>query len=49
MYVNSCMPHIFHRIQKRVEEIRKFIGNYIYYRKCNHSHIKAWRMAKNTI
>lgn len=40
---------IFFHGQRRVDEIRKFFGNYIYYRKCNHSHSVAWRMAKNTL
>lgn len=43
------MLHIFYRFQKRVEENRKFIGNYIYYRKHNHGHFEAWCMAKNTL
>lgn len=40
---------ILYRIQKRVEESRKFVGNYFYYRKQNHGHAQAWRMAKNTL
>jgi hypothetical protein len=49
MHSNYCMPYTFHRIQKRIEEARKFIGNYIYYRRHNHSHFNAWSMAKNTL
>lgn len=49
MHIHFGLPHIFYRIQKRVEETRKFIGNYIFYRKRNHGHIKAWYMAKNTL
>lgn len=43
------MFRFMNRLQKRIDEIRKFIGNYIYYRKLNHGHIEAWRMARNTL
>lgn len=49
MHSNFGMPHIIYRFQRRVEESRKFIGDYIYYRKHNHGHAQAWRMAKNTL
>jgi len=49
MHINLGVPHIFNRIQKRVDETRKFIVNYIYYRKHKHGHVVAWRMAKNTL
>jgi hypothetical protein len=49
MQSNFGMQNIIYRIQRRVEESRKFIGDYIYYRKHNHGHAQAWRMAKNTL
>ena len=49
MQINLFMPRVAHRIQKNADEIYKFIGNYIYYRKCFHNHKTAWNMAKNTL
>ena len=49
MHNNLCTPHIIHGFQKRADEVCKFIGNYIYYRKRNHSHSMAWSMARNTL
>ena len=49
MHFNLGMPHILYRVQRRVDRTRKFIGDYIYYRKRNHSRIMAWSMAKNTL
>lgn len=49
MHFNIGMPHLLQRLNKRVGETRKFIGNYIYYRKHRHSHTMAWSMAKNTL
>jgi len=46
MHFNLGMPHILYRVQKRVDRTRKFLGDYIYYRKRNHSRIMAWSMAK---
>ena len=43
------VTHVFHNMQRRMEETRKFLGNYIYYRKHNLSHDKAWSLAKNTL
>ncbi len=37
------------RMQTRMEKIRKFIGDYIYYRKRNHSHRMALQMVRNTL
>lgn len=49
MQINLCTPHIVYSLQKRADEIYKFIGNYIYYRKRKHSHSMAWSMARNTL
>jgi len=49
MYFNLSMLRIFNRFNKRADEIRKFIGNYFYYRKLNHGHREAWRMARDTL
>ncbi len=43
------MPHPFRRVKQSADKARKFIGDYVYYRKRNHSHIMAWRMARNTL
>ena len=49
MNINLAMPHIILRFHRRVEETRKFIGDYIYYRKRKHGHIVSWRMARDTL
>jgi len=49
MHFKLGMPHFFQRFQRRVEDFRKFFGNYLYYRKRNHSHTVAWGKAKNTM
>lgn len=49
MHFDFSLSHILHRAQKRVDEIHKFISNYIYYRKRNHCHSMAWSMAKDTL
>ena len=49
MHINLFMPRAVHHIQKSVNEAYKFIGNYIYYRKCFNSHKTAWSMAKRTL
>ncbi len=37
------------RMQSRLEKIRKFIGDYIFYRKRKHSPLMALRMVRNTL
>ena len=49
MYFNLGVLRILNRFNKRIDEIRKFISNYIYYRKLNHGHMEAWRMARDTL
>jgi len=49
MNINLCMPNVIYGFQKRVGEARKFIGNYIYYRKRNHCHSLAWSLARDTL
>lgn len=49
MQIHFGMAHVFHNMQRRIEETRKFVANYIYYRKHNLSHDKAWSLAKNTL
>lgn len=49
MRVYIGMPHLPQRLNKRIDEVRKFIRNYIYYRRRKHNHIQAWTMAKNTL
>lgn len=49
MHNNFGMQHIYRRLQKRTKQIRKFIGDYFYYLKHNHSYVEAWSMAKNTL
>ncbi len=36
-------------IQARIDNIVKFMGDYIYYRKRRHSHSVALRMVRNTL
>ncbi|HEX5337143.1 MAG TPA: hypothetical protein VFW53_01770 [Gallionella sp.] len=48
-YVAVCMRHTMQRMQKHLNESWKFIGNYFYYRKRNHCHSVAWRMARDTL
>lgn len=49
MRINLITPHILYRTQRRLDEIRVFIGNYIYYRRRSHGHRQAWSMAKDTL
>jgi len=49
MYFNLSLLRLLRRVQKGLDETRKFIGNYFYYRKLNHGHFEAWRMARNTL
>lgn len=49
MRISLITPHIYYRTQRRIDDIRKFIGNYMYYRKRSHSHSQAWSMAKDTL
>ncbi|HLP97030.1 MAG TPA: hypothetical protein VK149_01155 [Sideroxyarcus sp.] len=49
LYVIYSKQRPHHRIPLWAKRIRKFIGDYLYYRKRNHSHIMAWRMARNTL
>lgn len=49
MIIVISMPHPLRRMKKSTENARKFIGNYIYYRKRNHSRRMAWSMARDTL
>jgi hypothetical protein len=49
LHINLARPQAIHRMQRRANKVSKFISDYVYYRKRNHSHIMAWRMAKNTL
>lgn len=43
------MSRAAYRIHKCVNEIYKFMGNYIHYLMRFHSHNMAWSMAKKTL
>ncbi len=49
MQIYIGMPSIYYRIHRRLDETRRFIGNYLYYRKRKHSRRTAWSMARNTL
>lgn len=49
MLTSLSIPRIHHRFHRRLEEARRFIGNYIYYRKRRHGHRMAWSMARDTL
>jgi hypothetical protein len=49
MIIVISMPSPIRRAKKSADKARKFIGNYIYYRKRNHSHRIAWSMARDTL
>lgn len=49
MQINLITPSILYRAQRRVDGIRKFIGNYMYYRKRSHSRRQSWSMARDTL
>ena len=49
MIIVISMPHPFRRVKKSTDKVFKFIGNYIYYRKRNHSRRMAWSMARDTL
>ncbi len=42
-------PRPFRRMKESADKISRFIGNYIYYRRRNHSHRMAWSMARDTL
>lgn len=49
MPINLITPNILYRAQKRIDDTRRFINNYLFYRKRSHSHSQAWSMAKDTL
>ena len=49
MTLDFGIHQIINRTQRRVDSARKFIGNYIYYRKRKHHHRMAWSMARDTL
>ncbi len=49
MQILFGMPHIYYRLQKRFEETRRFLGNYLYYRRRRHTRRMAWSMARDTL
>ncbi|HEX5338212.1 MAG TPA: hypothetical protein VFW53_07215 [Gallionella sp.] len=48
LHFNLGMPRAICRAQKRANKAWRFIGNYFYYRKRNHSRSMAWKMARDT-
>lgn len=49
MIIVISMPRPFRRVKKSIDRTFKFIGNYSYYRKRNHSPRMAWSMARDTL
>ncbi len=49
MHFYIGIPRRLNRLNKLVDETRKFISNYIYYRRHKHNHARAWNMARNTL
>jgi len=49
MHINLFMSRPIRRIQQSVDDARKFIGDYIYYRNRSLGHRMAWSMAKRTL
>lgn len=49
MIIVISMPHPLRRVRKNTDKAFKFLGNYIYYRKRNHSRRMAWSMARDTL
>lgn len=43
------IPRILRRIPEVVVGFRKFVGNYVHYRKQKNCHSVAWKKARNTI
>jgi hypothetical protein len=49
MNIMISTPHPFRRVKRSAGKIRKFISDYVYYRRRNHSHRMAWSMARDTL
>lgn len=49
MQIHLIAPSTLYRAQKRVDGIRRFLSNYMYYRSRNHSRRQSWIMARDTL
>ncbi len=49
MNIIFSTSHPFRRVRRSADSISRFIGNYLYYRKRNHSRRMAWSMARDTL
>jgi len=47
--ISHGKPRPLNRMQMLLKTIRKFIGDYVYYRKRNHSHRMALRMVRGLL